>query len=52
VTVCVGSGLLTSQAWKRPANIATLLPEVFHAVSTGLAGPDALALPGTRALAG
>jgi hypothetical protein len=31
--------------------IATLLPEVLHAVSTGLVGPDVLALPGTRALA-
>ncbi|MCL2091908.1 MAG: hypothetical protein FWH11_12055 [Micrococcales bacterium] len=31
--------------------VGALLPEVLHAVSTGLAGPDALALPGTRALA-
>ncbi|MCL2091775.1 MAG: hypothetical protein FWH11_11380 [Micrococcales bacterium] len=31
--------------------VAALLPEVLHAVSTGLAGSDALALPGTRALA-
>ncbi|MCL2424159.1 MAG: hypothetical protein FWD11_09770 [Micrococcales bacterium] len=42
---------LVSGAAEVAQAIATLLPEVLHAVATGLAAPEVLTLPGIRALA-